>query len=105
MPYGKEDNHETNLLVSVPVCLMSTEVAGDNWGPNANDLDTAINTGDFSGYFRNISTWLNQKIPANASNVTEASMKQLLKGPVFANTLDQRQLISRHGVDKMGAFA
>jgi hypothetical protein len=79
MPYGKEDNHETNLLVSVPVCLMSTEVAGDNWGPNANDLDTAINTGDFSGYFRNISTWLNQKI--------------------------QRQLISRHGVDKMGAFA
>jgi len=93
------------LLVSVLVCLMSAEVAGANWGPNTNDLDTAINTGDFSGYFRNISTWLNQKIPANASNVTEASMKQLLKDPVFANTLDQRQLISKHGVDKMGAFA
>ena len=36
------------------------------WEPSGKDLDAAIHSGDFSGYFANISAWLNQKAPANA---------------------------------------
>ena len=75
------------------------------WEPNAKDLDTAINTGDFTGYFSNISTWLSQKVPADPGKISEAAAKALLKDPVFVNTLDQRQLISKLGVGEIGAFA
>ena len=35
------------------------------WEPNAKDLDAAISAADFTGYFTNVSTWLNQKLPAD----------------------------------------
>ena len=75
------------------------------WEPGAKDLDAAISAGDFAGYYSNISAWLSQKVPADPGKISDATAKALLKDPVFANTLDQRQLISKLGVDKLGAFA
>jgi chitin-binding protein len=75
------------------------------WEPHANDLDTAIRSGDFGGYFSKITTWLNQKTPAESNRISEEAMKAILKDPVFRNTLNQRQLISKHGVDNLKAFA
>ena len=86
------------MLLSLPMHLHARE-------PHAGDMDKAVKAGDFAGYFTNISAWLNRKAPADAGVITEAAMKALLKDPVFANTLAQRQLLSKHGVDHMGAFA
>jgi alpha-L-fucosidase 2 len=65
------------------------------WKPNANDLETAIRSGDFGAYFSTISTWLNHQAPAEPNRISEEAMKTLLKEPVFRNTLDQRQLLKR----------
>jgi len=86
------------MLLSLPMTLYA-------WEPNTDDLDKAIKAGDFSAYFTNISTWLNRKSPTDSSKITAAALKALLKDRVFANTLDQRQLISKLGVDNTGAFA
>lgn len=75
------------------------------WEPNAGDLDAAIKTGDFGGYFANVSAWLNRRAPAAPGGFTEESMKALLKDPVFVNALDQRQLIARCDVTNLNAFA
>ena len=66
------------------------------------DLDGAIRTGDFGVYYARISTWLNQKVVAR---ISEAGLKALLKDPTYLNTLDQRQLMSKIGLDNIGKFA
>jgi len=86
------------VLLSLPVNLCA-------WEPNTEDLDAAIKAGDFAAYFNNLSTWLNRRAPADSKKVTVAGMKALLEDPVFANTLAQRQLISKVGADNMAAFA
>ena len=73
--------------------------------PNHKDLQAAIDAGDFAGYYSRISTWLNEKVPADSSGISAAAVTALLGDPVFANTLDQRQLISKLGVANLGAFA
>jgi len=85
------------------VCSMSLllPVNLHAWEPSAKDLDAAINTGDFAGYSANSSAWLDQKTPADPGKISEATMKDLLKDPVFVNTLDQRQFIEKHGVANM----
>jgi len=75
------------------------------WEPNANDLDAAINSGDFGGYLSRITTWLNQKAPAEPNRVSEEALKAILKESVFRNTLNQRQLLSGHGVDNIKSLA
>ena len=72
------------------------------WEPNAKDLDSAINSGDFAGYLTNVTTWLDQKAPAQPS---EAALETLLKNPMFLMALDQRQLIAKTGADRVGDFA
>jgi hypothetical protein len=83
--------------------LLSVNVQA--WEPNAKDLDAAVTSGDFAGYFSNLSTWLGQKVPAEPGKITEAALKDLLKDPAFVNALDQRQFIAKLGADKIGAFA
>ncbi len=75
------------------------------WEPGDKELDAAINSGDLAGYFANISAWLDRKTPAEVGKITEAAMTDLLKDPVFANTLDQRQFIEKHGVEGLSKFA
>ena len=92
-----------SLMVSVMLLLLPMNLYA--WQPNTRDLDATIETGDFGAYFTTISGWLNAKVPASPGGISEAAMKALLRDPVFANTLDQRQLLSKHGVANMGAFA
>jgi len=92
-----------SLIVCVMLFLLPMNLLAAK--PNTKDLDAAIKTGNFEAYFTNLSAWLNQKTPAEASKITEAGMKALLKDPVFANALAQRQLISTLGVEKVGVFA
>jgi len=68
--------------------------------PSAQDLDNAIKAGDFTGYLRDTSAWLNQ-----SGTLAEARLLALLKDPAFVSALDQRQLIAKTGADKLGAFA
>jgi len=96
---------ETAQLLLVCILALSLPVDIYAWEPNTSDLDKAINSGDFSGYLDKVTAWLNQKTPADPGKISEATTKALLKDPVFVNTLDQRQLISKLGVDKIGAFA
>jgi hypothetical protein len=89
------------------VCIVFLSLPGNlhAWQPNPNDLDAAINTGDFAGYFADISAWLDQKTPADLGKISEATMKDLIKDPVFRNTLDQRQFMEKHGVANISNFA
>jgi len=97
-------NQTTRLLIAF-VALLSLCANVHAWAPNNSDLGAAVNAGDFGAYFANISTWLTQKVPADSSRISEAAMKALLKDPVFVNTLDQRQLLAKHGVANVEVFA
>ncbi len=91
------------LLVAIAVLLLPGHVYA--WQPNTNELTTSIDAGDFTGYFTNVSAWLNQKTPAGAGKISDGAMKALLKDAVFLKALTQRQFMAKHGVDKMGQFA
>ena len=75
------------------------------WEPNANDLESAIREGDFTKYYRNLSTWLNQKVPADSRGMSGTALKALLKDPAVAGALAQRQFLAKVGPDKLGTFA
>lgn len=98
-----EKRVEHLLCVSVALVLIPGAVYA--WEPSTRESTTAINTGEFAGYFANISAWLNQQTPADPGNLSDATMTRLLEDPVFLNALDQRQLIVKHGVEHLGAFA
>ena len=87
---------------SMSLLLAVSSHAGE---PNAKDLEAAINAGDFGGYHAGISAWLSQKAPAGRDRMSEASMKALLEDPAFVNALDQRQLMSKIGLENMAALA
>jgi len=101
----KTRTQETARWFIVAFLFLSLPINAYAWEPNAKDLDTAIKAGDFAEYFTNISAWLNKKVPAKPGGISEAAIKTLLKDPVFANTLAQRQFISRVGADNLGALA
>jgi len=93
---------KVSYLLTFLALLLAPPASLHAWEPNNKDLDAAINSGDFSGYFAGASAWLNQRVPAN---VSDTAMEALLRDPVFANTLDQWQLIFKTGADKLGTFA
>ena len=86
------------ILLSLALNLYARE-------PNPDDLDKAIKAGDFTRYYADISAWLRQQVPTEPGKVSEPAMKALLGNPVLVNTLCQRQLLSKHGVDHVGGFA
>ncbi|MEI6674258.1 MAG: hypothetical protein WCO57_03675 [Verrucomicrobiota bacterium] len=76
------------------------------WEPTAIYLDAAIKSGDFAGYLSNAGAWLGEKAPGGEpEKIIEAARGELFKDALFTNTLDQRQLIAKCGVDKLGTFA
>lgn len=89
-----------SLVACAIVCSLTTR--SHAWDPNAKDLDAAIDSGAFGGYFNNLTGWLSQKSPAGT---TEASLTALLQEPVVAISLAQRQFIAKVGPDPLGAFA
>ncbi len=75
------------------------------WEPSAEELHAGIQTGDLSGYFSNVSNWLNARLQADGRRISEATLKGMLKDPAFVNALDQRQLLAKIGVKESAAFA
>jgi len=85
--------------------MLAFPLSAHAWEPSAKELETALGAGDVSGYYANLSAWLDQKTPADDAQITDSTLVALLKDPLFRNTLDQRQFIARHGVADLGAFA
>ncbi|MCE9547477.1 MAG: carbohydrate-binding protein [Planctomycetia bacterium] len=85
--------------------ILSFSAATYAAAPTSKDLDAAITSGDFGGYYANLTTWLNQKLPAKPADISEASMKALLGDAEFVTALDQRQLISQCSPTGIGQFA
>lgn len=98
------ENRTRGLLLAL-VALLSPCANSHAWAPNNSDLEAAVNAGDFSAYFANLSAWLTQQVPADSSRISEPAMKALFKNSVLANALDQRQLLVKVGVANVGAFA
>ena len=94
-------------LKSLVACALLCSLGGPlhAWEPNSKDLDEAISSGEFAGYCANLSSWLSQKVPSDPAKLTPAALTALLKDPVVAPALAQRQLIAKAGPDKLGAFA
>lgn len=97
-------NKEGCLIV---VCGLLLSVAGAQAAaaPGASELDAAITSGNFGGYFSAVSAWLGQALPADTNRITESGAVALLKDPALLGALARRQLISKVGPDNLGAFA
>jgi hypothetical protein len=100
LPHMKSIGHSNlkSLLVGTLLCLLAAPAHA--WEPNAKELDSAIQTGDFAGYLKQADAWLNQ-----LGKPVEAPLMALLKDPAFVNALDQRQLIAKTGAEQLGALA
>jgi len=85
------------------VLLFATNLPA--WEPNAGDMEAAVSESDFSKYFGNLTTWLNQKVPPDVNSIPEAAVTSLLKDPAVADALAQRQFIAKVGLDRLSAFA
>lgn len=70
---------------------------------SAADLDTAVQSGDFTEFYEQAGALLNRKTPADGGS-REVLLK-LLEEPAVANVLAQRQLIAKVGVDQFNVFA
>lgn len=91
-------------LLAVCAIMLAMPVTVCAWEPNEKDLDAAISSGDFSGYFANVSAWLDKTAPADAAKITEAAMTAMIKDPLFRNALDQRRFMETHGVSNLNTF-
>jgi len=91
------------VLAAVAALLAPSRALG--WEPGGGDLRAAVETGEFAKYFADLSDWLRRKTPGDAAGITDAAMIRLVKDGAFHNALAQRQLLVKHGVDKVGAFA
>ena len=94
----------TTLLMACSMVLLLA-MPGYAGKPTTKELDAALKAGDFSEYFANLSTWLNRNVPSHRSRLSVKGMKRLLRNRVLANTLSQRQLLAKLGVENAGAFA
>ena len=89
------------LLWSLPAQLFAGE-------PKAADVDTAINSGEFTALLTNLTTWLSQKAPADPAKITPetvGTVETVLKDPAVMLALAQRQFIAKLDPNKLGAFA
>jgi arylsulfatase A-like enzyme len=87
------------------ITLLSLPAGSQVWAPNQKDLDAAVKAGAFAAYFADLSAWLSRQVPVEPGRISEDGLKALLKDPVFLTALDQRELLFKHGVAEMEAFA
>jgi len=73
--------------------------------PGAKELDAAVTSGEFAGYAADLTNWLANKVPADATRISAAYLTALLKEPLLNAVLTQRQLIAKIGADQLAAFA
>ncbi|MCE9608933.1 MAG: hypothetical protein K8R23_01770 [Chthoniobacter sp.] len=92
------------MKTTAPFRTLSFAACAIVWTMSAHaaDVDAAIKSGNFAGYLNEVTA----SLKAQAGGKTdEAALGALLKDPAFSKTLDQRQLISKVGADKLAAFA
>lgn len=92
-------------VLMVCVVALSPWVGAGASEPDAGTLDAAINAAGFADYHRDLTVWLDAKVPAGAGGVSASALKALLEEPAFAKVLARRQFLSKVGVEEMGAFA
>ena len=102
MPLLKNPTPRWLALAGATLLFPFTSQAAD---PGTKDLDAAITAGDFSAYVGNLSAWLGRKVPADATRLSEADLKSLLKQPLLNAALVQRQFIAKAGADSLATFA
>lgn len=73
------------------------------WEPNARDRNAAVGAGNLTGYFRDLTSWLDRQVPADGKGITPASMKVLFAKRAFMAALAERHFIAKAG--DLGAFA
>jgi len=78
----KPKPNNTSWLLSCGLFLLPLSSV-KAWEPSAAVLQAAIQTGDFSGYFSNVSSWLNTRIQADGKMTSEVTLKAMLKDPAF----------------------
>jgi hypothetical protein len=88
------------VIAAAFLCSMTWQLMAGQ--PDDRALDAAIKSGDFSIYLADANAWLKQKTPARP---TRADLEALLIDSSFRCVLNQRQLISKTGTDKLGEFA
>jgi len=100
-------SRKSKAAQAVIVCVMALSLSVNLYAgaPNSQELGAAVSSGDFTEYIKSISAWLIEKTPADPSKISNATMRQLLKDPVFALVLDQRRFLTKAGVAEIGAFA
>ncbi len=91
------------LVACTLLCSLAAPLRA--WEPNVKDMDAAISSGEFSGYFTNLTTWLGQKTPADPAKLTHPALTRLLEDPGIAPVLAQRQFLAKVGPAPLGAFA
>ena len=95
--------HQSALRPLLAATLLGLSISPlQAWQPGASELDTAVKTGDFEGYLANVTVWLQQKTPTTPA---AATMANLLRDPLVRQVLDQRQLMTKTGTDRLAAFA
>jgi len=89
------------LLVSswtVPAAAPATE-------PCSDELERAVRSGEFDSYLAELASWLGRQVPADASKISRSRLVALLQRSQLRTALAQHRLISKHGAEKLGAFA
>ncbi|MEI6808492.1 MAG: discoidin domain-containing protein, partial [bacterium] len=72
--------------------------------------DQAINTGSFTAYFDNLTSWLDQKVPADRGLITKKKLLALLNDPAFSAALAERHFMAKiwgpkKGMGNLDSFA
>jgi hypothetical protein len=102
-PAAQSVNPDKGRALVLGVMLLLLSLRLEAGVPNL-DLDAATTAGNFAGYHARLSAWLNQQVPADSNRLSEAVLEGLLQDRAFANTLDQWQLIRKHGVADLAVF-
>ena len=91
------------ILTTIAAVLLCAPLSKLRAGePDTSALKAAIKSGKFAEYLADASAWLNQKMPARPDS---GALDALLKDLQFRTVLDQHQLISKTGVEKLNAFS
>ena len=91
------------LVLGAAALLLATSARAAEL--NAQELDAAIQSGDFTAFNTAITASLAKKVPADAKQISEAAMQPLLTDPTFVGGLSQRQFVAKVEAAELGAFA
>ena len=75
------------------------------WEPTDGELSRVVKNGDFASYSSAASAWLEAKLPKIPAQITEATIKELIKDPRVIQLLEQQQILAIVKPDQVASFA